>query len=86
MRYYKIIMGGYIQSVGTGMAGQAITEAEYHNLRSVIQNRPAAADGYDYRLTGSLEWDPYELPQEITDSPELSAEEALEIIMGGDGL
>ena len=62
--------------------GKEITESEYNRIKAIIDNRPTAPDGYGYRLTADLEWELYELPAE-EDDPELSAEEALEIIVGG---
>lgn len=84
MRYYKTISDGYILSIGTGAGGEEITEAEYNTIMSVIRSRPAAADGYGYRLKTDLSWELYELPVPDVDSdPDLTAEEALEIIVGG---
>lgn len=62
--------------------GKEITESEYNSILETIRNRPAAPDGYTYRLTESLEWELYELPEEDAD-PELTADEALDIILGG---
>lgn len=41
-----------------------ITVDEYNEIRSMIENRPTAPDGYAYRLTDALEWELYELPHE----------------------
>lgn len=62
--------------------GKEITEAEYNEIREIIRNRPTAPEGYGYRLTESLEWELYELPAAEED-PELTAEEALDIIVNG---
>ena len=84
MRYYKTISESYIISAGTGAgSGEEITEAEYNSIVDTIRNRPASQDGFCYRLTNNLEWDLYECPAAEDTDPELSAEEALEIIMGG---
>lgn len=82
MRYYKIIDGEYLKAIGTGNGGIEITEAEYGEISSVIQNRPAPESGYAFRLKTNLTYERYELPAE-EDDPELTAEEALEIIVGG---
>lgn len=63
MRYYKIIIDGYLAAVGTGAGGEEITEAEYNSLLKVIRNKPTAESGFDYRLKADLTWEKYELPQ-----------------------
>lgn len=62
MRYYKMIIDGYLIAVGNGSGGEEITEAEYNNLLEVIRNKPSAESGYDYRLKADLTWELYELP------------------------
>ena len=84
MRYYKIVNGDYLLAVGTGNGGEEITEAEYDNIMDVIRSGPTAPEGYGYRLKSDLTCELCELPvtAEETD-PELTAEEALDIILGG---
>ena len=60
--------------------GEEITETQYNEILSMLRNRPTAPDGFAYRLTRELEWELYEAPVE---EPELTADEALEIILGG---
>ena len=62
MRFYKIVSGQYLLSVGVGLVGTEITEAEYNDIITVIRNKPIPEDGFEYRLTSSLEWELYELP------------------------
>lgn len=88
MRYSKIVIDGYIEGIGTyksrsNMDGD-ITEAEYNSIMAVIQNRPQA-DGKGYRLKTDLTWEEYDLPPEPepSDEDELSNDEALNIILGG---
>lgn len=58
-----------------------LTENEYNEILSVINNRPIAPDDYGYRLREDLTWELYELPiVEISD--EITNEEAYNIIMG----
>lgn len=83
MKYGKYVSGGYIIGISTN-GGQPITEAEYTNILSMLRNSPTAPDGYGYQLTESLQWELYELPPADPD-PELSDQEALDIILGGDG-
>ena len=44
--------------------GKEITEAEYNRIKSIIDNRPTAPDGFTYRLTAELEWELYGMPVE----------------------
>lgn len=85
--YYKQIKNGYIVAVGIGRHNVEITEAEYNNIMQIVDNRPVPPEGYGYRLTPGLTWELYELPAppDETGAPELTAEEALDIILGGDG-
>lgn len=61
-RYYKIVEDGYVTSIGTGKDGEEITAEEYEEIRALIADKPTPPEGYDYRLTAALEWEPYELP------------------------
>lgn len=82
MRYYKMIIDGYLVAVGSGSGGEEITEAEYNNLLEVIHNKPTAPEGFDYRLKADLSWELYELPP-VPEDDDISDTEALEIIRGG---
>ena len=80
--YYKNIVDGYITYIGTG-AGQAeITHEEYDSILAVIQSRPIPEAGFDYRLREDMTWEQVERP--IDDDPELSEQEAMDIILGGE--
>lgn len=83
--FYKIVdSSGYISGFGTnGPDGMtAITEADYTRLSETFQAVPKATDGYAYRLLDATrEWVPVQLPP-VTE-PELTDEEALDIILGG---
>lgn len=80
--YYKNIVDGYITYIGTG-AGQAeITHEEYDSILAVIQSRPIPEAGFDYRLREDMTWEHVERP--IDDDPELSEQEAMAIILGGE--
>lgn len=84
MRYNKIIDNGYIISVGTGNGGTEITEQEYAEILATIRNKPTARDGYGYRLKTDLTWELAELPPVEPDVDDLTADEALNIILGGE--
>lgn len=83
MRYYKIIQNGYVPVIGIGSGGIEITTEEYYSLLELIQNRPIATNGYDYRLKEDLTWEEYELPVIDVDEEEIGDSEALDIILGG---
>ena len=80
--YYKKIVDGYITCLGTGAGQTEITQEEYENILTVIKSRPTPEAGFDYRLREDLTWEQVELL--IDDDPELSEEEAMDIIMGGE--
>ena len=84
MRYYKQIIDNYLTSIGTGPGNIEITEAEYNQIISIIQNRPQS-EGKGYRLKADLTWEEYDLPPEPepSDEDELSDAEALNILLGG---
>ncbi len=82
MRYYKMIIDGYLIAVGSGSGGTEITETEYNALRDFFKTKPSAENGYDYRLKADLTWELVEIPPMPIDD-ELTAEEALNIITGG---
>ena len=83
MRYYKIIEDGYVLSIGTGSGGSEITKEEYDDIISVIRSAPTAESGYQYRLKADLTWELVELPP-VSEDEEISADEALKIILGGE--
>ena len=83
MKFYKIIENDCIVAVGTDTGGTEITEAEYNTILPLILAKPEAPAGYGYHLRTDLTFELYELPAVEETDPELSAEEALEIIMGG---
>ena len=73
------IENGYIVSV----IKEGKVDKEYDAIVELINARPIPEDGYEYRLTENMKWELHELPPADPD-PELSAEEALDIILGGD--
>ena len=65
--------------------GKEITEAEYNRIKTIIDSRPVAPDGYGYRLTENLEWELYEVPvvepmEELTEIEQKAR--AYDILMG----
>ena len=83
MRYYKQLSDNYILAIGTGDGGEEITEQDYNEIMSVIQSCPNEK-GKGYRLCTDLTWEEYDLPPVVlSDDDELSANEALGILLGG---
>lgn len=96
MRYYKQISGDYIFAIGTGTGGTEITESEYNALLIEIREKAALVDGlYSGEITLSdvpEEWRK-EIQRRANDriaadeeaaQQDISADEALNIILGGD--
>ena len=93
MRYYKILKNDILFAIGTGCGGTEITEAEYNALLFEIWEK---ADLVNQLYKGEITVDvvPAEWRDEIQqrvderlididDDPELTAEEALNVIVGG---
>ena len=80
MRYYKLIESGYIIGIGTGIGGVEITEGEYNEIITIIQNKPEADIGYDYLLKEDLTWELVEVPEVDPTEDEISGEELLTMI------
>ena len=84
IRYYKAVENGYILGIGTGFGGVEITQKEHQRIREIVRTRPAPPEGYDYRLREDLTWEEYQLPIIDPAEEEISDEEALAIILGGE--
>ena len=77
---YKVIIDGYLVSVGTGTGGTEISETEYNDLLSIIHNRPTPSTGFDYKLNAdTLTWELVELPP-IEDDPEATVSDYIEAL------
>lgn len=76
------IVDGVIVAVGNGdfSGGVEITKERHAEIINAISSAPTAPDGYGYRLKTDLSWELYELP---VVEEQLTAEEAMEIILGG---
>lgn len=84
--YSKIIYNGYIYAITNGAIGSAgISEAEYIKIKRIVDSKPPEPDGFCYKLRAdTLEWELVELPPEPEpQDEELTADEALNIILGG---
>ena len=95
MRYFKIIKNNSLIAIGTGPGGVEITESEYNTLLSEIREKAALVDKlYSGEIT--IDDVPSEWQEEIqrrvdeciaaeglAEEQDISAEEALDIILGG---
>lgn len=82
MRYYKHIQNGFIAAIGTGGGGVEITENEYESILAAISEKPARTETTDYHLREDLTWEEYERI-DPPDETEPSAEEVVDILLGG---
>ena len=95
MRYYKQLSGSHIITIGTGAGGTEITESEYNTLLSEIREKAALVDKlYSGEIT--IDDVPADWKEEIqrrvderiaaegsAEEQDISAEEALDILLGG---
>ena len=96
MRYYKVKEGNKLTAIGTGYGGVEITEDEYNRLLTEIRTKAQLVDKlYNGEITLSdvpTEWqeeiqrrvDERIANQGTLEEQDISAEEALEIILGGE--
>ena len=95
MRYYKLVSDKSLIAIGTGLGGTEITEFEYNALLSEIREK---ADLVNRLYSGEITIDevPADWQEEIqrrvderiaaegsAEEQDISAEEALEILLGG---
>ena len=97
MRYYaQYNDNGKLLAIGTGLGGTEITEAEYNDLLAMIRAKASLVDQlYNGEITIAdvpAEWQE-EIQRRVderiaaegeAEEQELSAEEALDIILGGE--
>ena len=95
MRYYKRVYNDIVIAIGTGYGGTEITEAEYNALLSEIREKAAFVNKlYGGEIT--IDEVPEDWQEEIqrrvderiaaersAEEQDISAEEALEILLGG---
>lgn len=84
MNYCIIESDGFI--VGTASSEHPfqknVSEGDANAIKQIFAEKPVAPDGYDYMLRAdTLEWELVELPP--MPEPEPTAEELLDIILGG---
>ena len=95
MRYFKIIKNNSLIAIGTGAGGTEITEAEYNARLAEIREKAVLVDKlYSGEIT--IDEVPADWQEEIqrrvderiaaegsAEEQDISAEEALEILLGG---
>ena len=96
MRYYKIVSDGRIKSIGTGAGEEEISEAEYNILLAQIREKASLVDKLyggeitidnidpDWRNEIQRRFDERIAEVAAADQQDISAEEALDIILGGE--
>ena len=95
MRYYKRVYNDIVIAIGTGYGGTEITEAEYNALLSEIREKAAMVDKL-YSGEIAIDEVPADWQEEIqrrvderiaaegsAEEQDISAEEALDILLGG---
>ena len=83
--YGIIVENNYISAVGVDVIGEEIDESTYATISEAIKEKPKDLPNYSYMLRAdTLEWELVELPPAPTESDELTAEEALDILLGGE--
>ena len=96
MRYYKLIKNDTLIAIGTGYGGVEISEAEYNELLTMICTKASLVDQlYSGEIT--IDAVPTQWQEEIQrrvderielegtlEDQDISAEEALNIILGGE--
>ena len=91
MHYYVLIQNGYLVSLGTSNmqsenAGSVeVTEVEYNEWLSLINNKPTAPNGYEYWITENGEYELHETEPMPEPDGELTIDEWAKIgqtIMG----
>lgn len=99
MRYYKNeSASGHLIAIGIGLGGVEITEDEYKRLDAEIQDKAILVENL-YNGTITLADVPVDWQEEIqrrvderikqqgaADDQDISAEEAIDIILGGEGV
>ena len=96
MRYYKLIENDTLLAIGTGYGGVEISEAEYNELLTMIRTKASLVDQL-YNGEIAIDHVPTQWQEEIQrrvderianegtlEEQELSADEALDIILGGE--
>ena len=82
MRYYKTEVA-YFASPREVLVAEEITREQYEAFLAAVSQKPEVPEGHGCRLTDSLEWEVYPLPDMGEPDPDLSDGEILDILLGG---
>lgn len=95
MRYYKLVSDESLLAIGTGQGGTEITESEYNALLAEIREKAALVDKLysgeitldevpaDWRGEIQLRVDERIADEGSAEEQDISAEEAMDILLGG---
>ena len=65
MKYYEIILDGYILGVYIGKTGKTeITKEQYELIQEALSRAPKLEEGYGCRLRTDLVWEIFEIPED----------------------
>lgn len=68
MKYYEIILDGYILGVYIGKDGEnEITKERYELIQEALSRAPELEEGYGCRLRIDLVWEIFEIPEDETE-------------------
>ena len=72
--YFKNIENGYIVSISEHRGEIQIAEEEYNELQKIIDERPMAASGFEYKLKEDLTWELCKITEEYKEISESEGE------------
>ena len=86
MNYFRGEKDGYILTVGktNDETDFSCSKEVYEATLNAIKKKPAPTETTDYRLKDDLTWEPYKVEPD-PETAGIPVEEAMSIILGGDG-
>lgn len=83
MRYNKTVVDRYVMTIGTGIGGtEEIQKSEYDLILEKVNNIPQNEGKYYKLRNDDFTWEEFDMPP--MPEEEMSAEEALALITGGE--
>lgn len=87
VKYYAVLENNYVFCISENKFGECISEDMYTKISNAIKNKPTAPQGYAQVLKAdTLEWELVEIPPVPPESEDVSADEILDIIFGGESI
>ena len=80
----KIVKDGIIIAL-SALYGADISDEEYREIYNVIQSKPSAPEGFEYRLKDTLEWELYK-PEALQEDMETATPDDYETALGRFGV